>query len=141
MNGYQIKVEDKPTADDIQVLWRNLRQFNFAQTGQRVHFTTVFVRDDGGQIVGGAHGWTAFGWLHVEVLWVREDLRGKGLGRQVLAAAEAEAKRRGCKFAKLETFSLQAPEFYRKNGYIVFAELDQVAGGHRWYFLKKDLKA
>ena len=65
------------------------------------------MRDDAGQIVGGAHGWTAFGWLHVDVLWLREDLRSNGLGRQLLQATEAEAKRRGCKFAKLETFMLR----------------------------------
>jgi hypothetical protein len=54
---------------------------------------------------------------------------------------KAEAMRRGCKFVKLETFSFQAWDFYKKNGYTVFAELDQVVGDHRWYFLKKDLKA
>jgi hypothetical protein len=56
-----------------------------------------------------------------------------------LEATEAEAKRRGCRFAELETFSFQALDFYKKNGYTVFGELDQVAGGHRWYFLKKSL--
>ena len=87
--------------------------------------------------MGGAQGWAALGWLHIEILWLREDLRGEGLGRQVLEATEAEAKRRGCKFSKLETFSFQAPEFYKKNGYAVFAELE--AGEHCWYFMRKDL--
>ena len=139
MDSYQITVEDKPAPEDIQVLWRNLREFNFDRTGQRGQSVSVFVRNDEGQIIGGTHGWTAFGCLHIDVLWLREDIRRKGLGRQVLEAAEAEARTRGCKIAKLETFSFQAPEFYKKNGYTVFAELDQVAGGHRWYFLKKNL--
>jgi GNAT superfamily N-acetyltransferase len=139
MDGYQLKVEDKPVPEDIQVLRRGLSDFNAAQTGQRGQSICVFLRDDPGQIVGGACGWTAFGWLHVDVLWLDENIRRKGFGRQVLEAAEAEAKRRGCKFAKLETFSFQALDFYKKNGYTVFAELDQVAGGYRWYFLKKDL--
>ena len=138
MNGYQIKVEDEASGD-IEALCNNLYEFNFSKTGQHGEFISVFVRNDVGQIVGGAHGWTAFSWLHIDVLWLREDIRRKGLGRQVLEATEAEAKRRGCKFAELETFSFQAPEFYKKNGYTVFAELEQVAGEHRWYFLKKDL--
>ena|ERR1041385_3028103 len=141
MDGYQIAVEDNPLTEDIQVLRRNLTEFNLALTGQRGQSICVFIRDDEGKIVGGANGWTAFAWLHTDVLWLREDVRGIGLGTQVLEGVEAEAKGRGCKFAKLETFSFQAPEFYKKNGYTVFAELDQVAGGHRWYFLKKDLKA
>jgi hypothetical protein len=40
----------------------------------------------------------------------------------------------------LETFTFQAPEFYKKNGYIVFAELDQVVGEHRWYFSLPKIK-
>jgi GNAT superfamily N-acetyltransferase len=139
MDGYQIKVEDSPAPEDIQTLCNNLYEFNAAQTGQPGQFITVFMRDDERQIAGGAHGWTAFGWLHIDVLWVKEGLRQKGLGRQLLEATETEAKRRGCKFAELETFSFQAPEFYKKNGYTVFAELEQVAGEHRWYFLKKNL--
>ena len=78
----------------------------------------------------GANGWTAFGWLHTDVLWLAENLRRKGLGREVLKAIEAEAQRRGCKFAKLETFSFQALEFYKKNGYTVFGELDGLVA--RW---------
>jgi GNAT superfamily N-acetyltransferase len=139
MDGYEIKVEDKPTLEDIQVLRHGLSEFNFAQAGQRGQFISVFLRNDQQQIVGGAYGWTAFGWLHVDVLWLDENIRHKRLGRQVLQATEAEAMRRGCRFAKLETFSFQALDFYKKNGYTVFAELDQVAGGHRWYFLKKKL--
>ena len=139
MDNHQIKVEDKPAPEDIQTLRSGLTDFNAAQTGQRGQFISVFIRDDQGRIVGGAYGWTAFGWLHVDVLWLDEKIRRKGLGRQVLQATEAEAKRRGCQSAKLETFSFQALGFYQKNGYTVFAELDQVAGGHRWYFLKKIL--
>jgi GNAT superfamily N-acetyltransferase len=141
MGSYQIKVEDKPAAEDIQVLRRGLSDFNFAQTGLRGQLICVLVRDHEGQIVGGANGWTAFGWLHTDILWLAENLRRKGSGREVLKTIEAEAKKRGCKFAKLETFSFQALDFYKKNGYTVFAELDQVVGDHRWYFLKKDLKA
>ncbi len=139
MTGYQIKVEDKPAPQDIQLLFRNLNEYNFAKTGQRGQFISVFVRDDEGQIIGGAQGWTAFEWLHIDVLWLKESLRGKGVGRQLMEATEAEAKRRGCKYAKLETFSFQAPEFYKRNGYTVFAELDEIAGEHHWYFMKKNL--
>jgi GNAT superfamily N-acetyltransferase len=139
MNSYEIRIEDKAAPEDLQALWRNLYEFNVVQTGQHGQFISVFLRDSEGQIVGGAHGWTAFGWLHIDVLWLREDLRRKGMGRQVLEATEQEAKKRGCKFAELETFSFQALGFYQRNGYTIFGELGHIAGEHRWYFLKKDL--
>src|SRR5438128_688189 len=94
MSAYQIKVEDKPAPEDIQVLRRGLSEFNAAQTGQRGQLISVLVRDHQGQIVGGASGWTAFGLLHVDVLWLNEDIRRKGFGSRVLQAAEAEARER-----------------------------------------------
>ncbi len=139
MEGDELSVEDTPAPEDIQALRRGLSDFNAAQTGQRGQLISVFLRDDQRRIVGGTHGWTASGWLHTDVLWLKEDIRRKGLGRQVLEATEAEAKRRGCNVAELQTFRFQGPEFYKKNGYTVFAELDQVAVGHHWYFLKKSL--
>jgi GNAT superfamily N-acetyltransferase len=36
------------------------------------------------------------GWLFVELLFVPESLRGKGIGAELLARAENEAIARGC---------------------------------------------
>src|SRR4051812_23821203 len=93
MDSYQIKIEENTFIEDIQALRRNLSEFNFTQTAQRGQHITVFIRDGEAQIVGGCDGWTAYGWLHIDVIWLRENLRGKGLGRQVLEAAETESKR------------------------------------------------
>jgi hypothetical protein len=46
---------------------------------------------------------------------------------------------RGCHSARLDTFSFQAPEFYRRMGYEVFGVLDYPPD-HKRIFLKKQLK-
>ena len=51
---------------------------------------------DGDAVLGGLWGTTYWGWLHVEMLFVPETLRGRGLGGQLLVLAEEEAIRRGC---------------------------------------------
>lgn len=39
----------------------------------------------------------------------------------------------------LETFSFQAPEFYRKLGYQAFGVIDGYADGHQKIFMQKEL--
>lgn len=134
-----ITIEDDPPVDDVRPLWEGLDQYNFSQTGLEGQLISVFLRNEQHQVIGGANGWTAFGWLHIRVFWLREDQRQKGWGTRLLQATEAEAVKRGCRYSQLETFSFQALGFYQKNGYRVFGELEKVAGDHKWYFLKKDL--
>ena len=77
--------------------------------------------------------------LHVDLFYLPEAMRGSGLGSRMLQQAEEEAIRRGCHTSWLDTFSFQAPEFYRRQGYAVFGEIEGYAPGHSRYFLKKAL--
>lgn len=134
-----ITIEDTPSPEDIRSLGNGLRQYNVSRAGFEGREITLFLRDDKQEILGGAYGWTALNYLHLHVLWLREDVRGKGLGKRLLLAVEQEAWKRGCRHVELETFSFQSPGFYEKLGYKVFGELDNVAGKHKWYFLTKEL--
>ena len=84
-------------------------------------------------------GATYWDWLHIDLMWIREDLRGCGYGGSLLMAAEDEARRRGAKNAYLDTFSFQAPDFYKRSGYRVFGELRDFPAGYQRYFLTKRL--
>ena len=55
--------------------------------------------------------------------------------------AEAEARKRGCSKATLNTFSFQAPDFYRKFGYRIVATVDGLPEGHRQHALVKELSS
>lgn len=57
---------------------------------------------DGDAVLDELWGTTYWGWLHVEMLFVPETLRGRGLGGQLLVLAEQEAIRRECQAAWLE---------------------------------------
>jgi ribosomal protein S18 acetylase RimI-like enzyme len=74
------------------------------------------------------------------MLWVDEKHRNKGLGTQLLLKAEVLAGKRGCKYVHLDTFSFQAPEFYRKLGYKRFGALKPFPKGSTRYFLYKKIK-
>jgi GNAT superfamily N-acetyltransferase len=138
--GYSLSLEDTPSRDDVMELYNAIVAYNTEQVGD--HWTgrlNIFARDQHGQIIGGIYGFTDRGWLRVEVLVVKDGWRGQGVGTRLLAAAEAEARVRGCHDAWLDTFSFQALPFYELHGYVVFGALEDYPTGHSRYFVRKSL--
>ena len=78
-------------------------------------------------------------WLEVSVVWVAEDERRQGMGRRLMRLAEEEAKRRGCRYARLATGDYQAPDFYREVGYRLYGELLNCPRGETVYYFCKEL--
>ncbi|MBV9813184.1 MAG: GNAT family N-acetyltransferase [Acetobacteraceae bacterium] len=90
---------------------------------------------------GGFWGCTLFGWLSIQMLVVPPALRGSGIGTALMLTAEAEARARGCRGAYVDTFSFQAPGFYRKLGYREFGVLRDLPPGYEQVFFCKRLDA
>lgn len=99
----------------------------------------IALRDSANTIIGGLWGNTGFEWLFTQLLVVPEELRGRGVGSQLLQIAESEAVSRGCRGAWLDTFEFQARGFYEKLGYECFAQLPEYPAGFSRYFMKKSL--
>ena len=99
----------------------------------------LYVEDEHGEIMAGLVAETFGNWLEIEYLFVKEDLRGQGIGSQLLQQAESEAKKRNCRFAFVNTYQFQAPAFYQKHDYQeVFTLKDYPCTGQRHYY-QKDL--
>jgi GNAT superfamily N-acetyltransferase len=128
---------DKP---EWGIIGPALHDYNIQQAGDDRGKTLCFVlRAPEQEIVGGVIGATHWDWLHIDLMWVREELRGRGYGHRLLTLAEEEGRRRGAKNAYLDTFSFQAPDFYKQHGYRVFGELEGFPAGHRRLYLTKQL--
>lgn len=136
----RVSVEPYPAATDTHVIFDGLRAFNEARVGptERVPLA-VLVRDGDGRALGGLSALAKYGWMHVDLLWLPESLRGRGMGTAVMDAAEAEARRLGCVGMHLETTDYQALPFYEKRGYRVFGVLENYPIGSKSYYLRKDL--
>jgi GNAT superfamily N-acetyltransferase len=136
-NGYEIVEVDQPA---WEIIGGGLTAFNTQQAGEDNGKNLCFVvKNPDGQIVGGVIGATYWDWLYINLMWIQEDLRDQGYGKQLLGLAEEKARQRGAKHAYLDTFSFQAPDFYKKLGYEVFGELQNFPQGHQRYFMKKQL--
>ena len=140
MQTFQIEVE--PAPGDIRFLEDRLYDYNVEQTDlDDGKWLSIFVRDEKGEIVAGLHGWTWCGACRVQTLWVHKDLRHQGFGRRLLAAAEQEARARGCEQILLDTFSFQAPLFYQQMGYEVISVVERFPRRpHSEYHLRKTLR-
>lgn len=93
-----------------------------------------------GRKLAGLTGETFGSWLCIRYLFVSESLRGQGIGGRLLETAELDAKRRGCKYAFVDTFSFQAPSFYKNHGCgEVFTLEAYPHTGKRHYYTKEIL--
>jgi GNAT superfamily N-acetyltransferase len=110
---------------------KEISEFNAAVTGHHDgRLLSVAARGDGGDLQAGLYGWTWGGCGYIELLWVRDDQRGHGLGARLLATAEDEIRRRGCDRVALSTHSFQAPRFYARFGYTECGRTPGYPRGH-----------
>ena len=139
-NQINLSIESEARANDINSLSTMLDSHNmhYGEEYQKLPLA-VFARDENGKIVGGLSGFTVWSWFTISLLAVDKESRTQGLGRQLLALAEKEARHRGCTYAVLDTFSFQARPFYEKFGYEVFGELADFPPGHSRFYMRKAL--
>jgi GNAT superfamily N-acetyltransferase len=136
-----LQFDEHPSADELRQIVDGVRSFNRTIVGhQPPRAVACFLRDEDGQIVGGAQGDLWGSSVHIAGMWVAEGQRGKGYGSKLLRAVEDYAAEHDCRLAYLETTSFQARPFYEGLGYRVFGELPGIAEGCTLFFLRKDLK-
>lgn len=138
---YQFSLGSDARARDV--VTQGLEAYNLEQMKKPGGYNDVelYARDASGQVVGGLFGHSGMGWLYVDYLWLQADQRGSGLGAQLLALVEDEARRRECVGVFLYTYSFQAPGFYQKQGFEVMGVLEDCPPGHQRIYLKKHLGA
>ena len=129
-----------PSEKEIDFVNAALQKFNDEKVGPDNHeLLNIVEYDTGGNIIAGILGGTYWGWMHIDILWVDEKHRKQGLGSRLLNAAENEAVKRGCHSVHVDTMSWQAPDFYKKHGYEIISELNDIPKGNKKYHLIKNL--
>ena len=136
-----IVVTDAPDPADTAVIQEGLRAYNTSKAGRDdSRPLAVFVTDpETGKVLGGLYGGSYLGQLRVDRFFLPEELRRDRIGSRLLTLAEEEARRRGCTRVTLNTMEIQAPGFYRKQGYEAAATLDCAPPGVTRYLMTKRL--
>lgn len=131
------------TQEEATFIDDKLGEFNRNQVPATQEPTLIlknYIIKEKGQIIAGIKA-DIYHWgiLYIEVLFVEESHRHKGLGSTLLQKVEQEAKEMGANLAHTDTFDFQALDFYLKHGYEVFGVLEDCPKDHKRYYLKKKL--
>jgi N-acetylglutamate synthase-like GNAT family acetyltransferase len=123
MSDVTIEVHEEHPAAASAVVDHGIGQSNDAAAPlHEVKPLSCFALVASGTVVGGAVGRRWGPCCELQQLWVEPGRRHQGIAKRLLAAFEAQAQSHGCSGFYLETFSFQAPEFYRSVGYTVAHE-------------------
>ena len=136
----EFPVEDEPDPLDVELLEAHIRAeaATAMGLGDEVELA-IFVRE-AGTIVAGISGWTWGDCCELQSLWVAPRLRGRGLATRLIAAAEAEAARRGCSQTVHFTYDFQAQALYERNGYEVVGRVRDFPSGTDALWYRKRLE-
>ncbi|ARO31129.1 GCN5-related N-acetyltransferase protein [Rhizobium sp. NXC14] len=136
----EFELTASPSAVELAAITDALSAFNNSDVGPSDRQPlAVLIRDSDGKVTGGLSGFTAWGWLFIQLLYIPDTLRATGIAGKILAKAEDEAKTRGCRGAWIDTFNPQALRAYLRQGYEVFGELENFPEGRTRSFLRKKL--
>ena len=133
-----------PTEEEVRFgmpLGRRLREFNYKHVGEYPEALSIWLnaKDEKGTTVGGIRGVVVLYWLRLELLWVEESARGQGVGTSLLSEAEAKARELGAKNSGVETFEWQAPDFYKRHGYMELSRIENYVASQYLSFMRKAL--
>ncbi len=132
---------EAPSENEVAAIVAPLDEFSRARGFPFLPKVLALGLHDSGELVGGLIGQLNWNWLHIQLLGVPEQLRGRSLGRALVAQAEREAQTSGCVGVWVDTFSFQAPGFYERLGYVRFGELPHYPDDETRIFLRKMLDA
>ena len=120
------RITDDGDARDIHEIYELLKAYNLSrrEASQNVPIG-VFLEDEADRKLAGLTGETFGNWLCIQFLFVSEQLRGRG-------------QKTWLQIAFVDTFSFQAPAFYKKHDYReVFTLEEYPYTGQRHYYTKK----
>jgi ribosomal protein S18 acetylase RimI-like enzyme len=128
------------TADEDRIskeLLKEVLRYNAQKAGPLNDARIVLtVRDGDNKMIAGLVAVYYWNGIFIDLLWVSESFRGRGIGTELMSRAETESKGRGGEIAFLSTWSFQAPAFYERLGYRAFGTLEGMPPGatRTWYW-------
>lgn len=140
MNNLTLRfAEGEPKTKDKKIVSDGLLTHHASSGHTRITtYYSIFVINDENKILGGIILSFLWNGMRIDSLWVDESIRSQRWGTKLIEEAEKEARKRNCSVIYTDTFSWQAPDFYKKLGYKEYGKLkDFPVGNTLTYFQKR----
>ncbi len=139
-NKYRFEYQDVVNANDVLILSAGKsRDAYLKKKMDPLKFFGIFIKNKAGEVLGGITFYTYYGCLHIDMLYVREELRGQGLGRKLVLDAEKVGLKNGSLFATVSTMDFEAPLFYEKLGYEMEFIREGFQNNSKMYIFRKKI--
>lgn len=100
---------------------------------------SIFIKDQRQSVLGGISGFTFYGSLYIDSLWIDQTIRYQGWGTKLMREAEKIGKERGASFITLNTMDWEGLPFYQKLGYSIEFIREGYEKDSKMYMLRRSL--
>ena len=136
----KISYEDNPSSEDLKLITDGIYTDANKKRGlDKLDHFCFFLRDKISKVVGAACGTMYYGCMYIDELWVEDNYRRQGYGKDLMLQAEELARNKDCKFITLNTMDFEARPFYEKLGYEIEFERKGYFKSSICYSLRKNL--
>lgn len=144
----EVSICTKPSKEERGFIESQLALHGLHATGGKMHFPgtddpglalELAIRGPSGQVVGAVTTCSVLGVMWLDVLYIFDEFRRRGLASWLVLEAERIAHEKGCVGAGTWTFNWQGPQFYPTIGYRVCGIYDGYPFGVTEHVLAKRL--
>ena len=140
MNTINISVDHTPDDAIIALLREGIVGFNSKFLHEKASQFIIAAQNSKNDIVGGATIWEHSDALYIDILWVEENYRDKGVGSRLINAIVEQAKLKNIKKLFVDTYDFQASGFYIKHGFFIIGRLENYLLGHDRIYLRMNIE-
>lgn len=140
MDVYKWDFQEQIIAKDEEVLFQGISEEAFQAKGLgKIRRFGIFIKNNNEEVIGGVTGFSYYGCLYIDMLWIQKEKRHLGYGTELVLEAEKIGKQRNCSFTTVNTMDWEALPFYQKLGYEIEFTREGYDKNSKLYFLKKKL--
>ena len=135
----KIATLENPSDSDVEPIINGVMEYGLSQVSGVMPRIWAFHAMDCSELVGGATGRDHFSQFYLDNIWVKEEYRIKGIGKNIHEEEIACARKCGCRRVQLNTLNSKAVKFYLRLGYEILAEIEGYVDGFNLYYMAKTI--